>query len=64
MQGSKRPERERENAWADTKTAVRAYTKNPCAATEQAVSTALGKVRDLPPCLPAVQKQRTDKQGE
>ena len=59
MQGNRRSERKRQAAWGDTKAAVRAYSHNPCAATEQAVSAALGKVRALPVCAPKAQKRPT-----
>ena len=37
----------KKKAWAATKTAVGAYAKNPCRATEIEVATALHKVRTL-----------------
>ena len=64
MQKPKRRDLKREHAWGDTKAAVRAYSHNPCAATEQAVSAALGKVRALPPCAPKAQARSKPKQGE
>ena len=63
MQDAKRRDRKRQDAWGDTKAAVRAYAHNPCAATEQAVSAALGKVRELPACAPKAQKRLTPKPG-
>jgi hypothetical protein len=38
---------ERKDAWAATKTAVGAYAKNPCRATEIEVAAALDKVKTL-----------------
>lgn len=64
MPESRPSERKRQDAWGDTKAAVRAYAHNPCAATEQAVSAALGKVRELPACAPKPQKRPTSKQGK
>lgn len=55
MQKPKQRDAKRAHAWGDTKAAVRAYAHNPCAATEQAVSAALGKVRELPACAPKSQ---------
>jgi len=37
----------KKDAWAATKTAVGAYAKNPCRATEIEVAAALHKVRTL-----------------
>jgi hypothetical protein len=59
-------ESERKEAWDATKTAVGAYAKNPCRATEVEVTVALRKIRRLEgaskraPARPRVQK-RTDK---
>ncbi len=64
MKGSKRREREHESAWVDTKAAVGAYARNPCAATEKAVSAALGKVRDLSACVPEAQKRPRAKRDD
>ena len=64
MKGSKRREQEHESAWIDTKAAVGAYAKNPCAATEKAVSAALGKVRELSACVPEAQKRPKAKQDD
>ncbi len=47
MNDAKRKNRQQKAAWLETKTAVHKYAKNPCEATEQEVSTALHKVRDL-----------------
>lgn len=38
---------ERKDAWNATKTAVGAYAKNPCRATEVEVTAALRKIRRL-----------------
>ncbi len=40
-------EAERKEAWDATKTAVGAYAKNPCRATEVEVTAALRKIRRL-----------------
>ncbi len=61
MQASKRPRRDQEKAWSKAKSAVHEYARNPCAATEVAVSEALGKVRELSDCVPAAQKRPADK---
>jgi len=59
-------EAERKEAWNATKTAVGAYAKNPCRATEVEVTAALREIRRLEsaskkaPVRPRVQK-RTDK---
>jgi hypothetical protein len=59
-------EAERKEAWDTTKTAVGAYAKNPCRATEVEVTAALRKIRRLAaaskkaPVRPGVQK-RADK---
>lgn len=54
-----------EKAWGETKAAVRAYTKNPCAATEQAVSEALGHVKELHTSVPEAQKRpKAKKKGK
>ena len=62
MAASKRDEQQRRDAWGDTKAAVRAYAQNPCMATEQAVSAAIGKVRALPVCAP--RSQARPRQGQ
>lgn len=55
MDDAKRKNRRQEAVWAETKAAVHKYAENPCAATEQAVSSALHKVRDLHDCAPKSQ---------
>lgn len=41
------PAHEREEVWAETKAAVGSYARNPCAATERGVASALRRVREL-----------------
>lgn len=55
MNDAKRKGRAQKAAWTETKAAVHKYAKNPCEATEQAVSTAFHKVRDLNECAPETQ---------
>jgi len=55
MDDAKRKDRAQKAVWVEAKTAVHKYAKNPCAATEQAVCTALHKVRDLHECAPKSQ---------
>ena len=57
MKPRKLQEAERKKAWDTTKKAVGAYAKNPCAATEVQVATALKEVnRVCRPCAPARNK--------
>jgi hypothetical protein len=63
VQRKKLREAERKEAWSATKTAVGAYAKNPCRATEVKVAAALGKVKRLAtaskraPVRPEAEKQ-------
>ena len=63
MQRKDLKEAERKEAWDATKTAVGAYAKNPCRATEVEVTVALRKIRRLEtaskkaPARPRVQEQ-------
>ena len=47
MSRDKLKDAKRKEAWAATKTAVHAYAKNPCRATEIDVEDALEKVKSL-----------------
>ena len=47
MARDKLKDAKRKEAWAATKTAVHAYAKNPCRATEIDVEAALDKVKTL-----------------
>ena len=47
MARDKLTDAKRKEAWAATKTAVHAYAKNPCRATEIDVEAALDKVKTL-----------------
>lgn len=60
MLSSKRRTQDQEKVWSKAKAAVHDYAKNPCAATEVAVSDALGKVRELSDCAPEARKRRKD----
>jgi hypothetical protein len=50
-------EAERKEAWDATKSAVGAYAKNPCRATEVKVTAALRKIRRLESCAPQAPAQ-------
>ncbi len=66
MESKDLKEAERKEAWDATKTAVGAYAKNPCKATEVEVTAALRNIRRLEgaskraPARPRIPK-RTDK---
>ena len=55
----------RKEAWAATKTAVHAYAKNPCRATEIDVEAALDKVKTLSEATESEAKQNEgDRPGQ
>ena len=57
MARDKLKDAKRKEAWAATKTAVHAYAKNPCRATEIDVEEALDKVKTLSEAMESEAKQ-------